>query len=77
MATYSIDEVECTSVGGIPSVEPVMCEVSWPHIIHCGFSGNVRVRWKDSGEAPSADELREWDAMWATRMSGPHVKVSP
>lgn len=57
----------CDVFGRGPNVEDVRCVVDWPHTIHCGYAGRVRCRWTDSGERPSDEELREWDAKWRER----------
>lgn len=44
------------------------CVVDWPHAIHLGWAGKVRVRWTDDGERPTPEVLAVFEAECAERL---------
>lgn len=49
------------------------CMVDWSHNIHLGWSGKVRVRWTDDGEAHTPEALVAFEAECAERSKGGRV----
>lgn len=61
----------CKATTDTPWHGRACCLVDWPHIIHLGWAGKVRVRWMDGGGEPDPATLAAFDGECEARQVRP------